>query len=144
MKSILFLITCSLCAFCCFAPVTEVLTHDIEPQELACGKCNKSSCKGCKGGILLVCGDDEDCPCGCGKKNKDELAGCGCKGKGKGGLEMARKHRDGKGGRGYMELAGCGCKGKGKGVNQACSSCKKKKRAVAVPVAPSATILSAC
>lgn len=128
MKSILFLITCSLCAFCCFAPVTEVLTLDVEPQELACGKCNKSSCKGCRGGILLVCGDDENCPCGCGKKNQNELAGCGCKGKGKGGLE----------------IAGCGCKGKGKGVNQACSSCKKKKRAVAVPVAPSATVLSAC
>ena len=127
MKSILFLITCSLCAFCCFAATDHTIPVLDEVQELACGKCRNNSCKGCKG-LMLTCGDDEACPCGCGKKDLQKLAGCGCKGKGKG----------------HLQIAGCGCKGKGKAVNHACSSCKKKKCSVAVPVVPSTTILSAC
>ena len=108
MKSILFLIACSICATCCFAATDYTLPLQEGTQELACGKCNKSSCKGCRSllaygkckAVMLTCGDDEECPCGCGKKNIKELAGCGCKGKGKGTLE----------------IAGCGCKGKGKSL----------------------------
>lgn len=102
MKSILFLVACSLCAACClFAENTaeskpvfnlEIQAIGCKCSKPACNECGQMACSQCKS-VFLACEKCKlvKCGCGCGENSELQLVDCGCKSKGKKNL-VACKH----------------------------------------------------